>query len=222
MSWIKRVLGLEAPLPAKPGITSHSPGPQAPWGLASGRMLCLDPSLKLLLSDASTLEVPGDEKVWATGSIDLGQGTRLERFYLDDEDYFLQVVMHGPGANDIEDTILFGYHQVTPLTSREELVRLTGPESSVGLPFYELDGVEFVRQWGSEDGQTELVPMEERISNPEASYRIRHHSMLYARDLELVNRREFLLFSIEEDEEGNIALSTAVGVTLQLTDITVI
>lgn len=221
MSWIKRLLGMQAPLPAK-AAGRPALGPQAPLGLASGRMLCLDSKLALLLADASSVVVPQDEKVWATGSVDLGQGTRLERYYLDNEDYFLQVVMHGNGADDIEDIILFGYHQVTTIASRDELLRLTGPQSKVGLPFFELDGVEYQRQWGSEDGQTELVPMLERVSNPEASYQVRHHSMLYARDLELTNRREFLLFSVEEDEEGNVALSSAIGVTLQLTDITVI
>lgn len=221
MSWLKRVLGLQAPLPPRNG-DSRAPSAGAPLGLASGRMLCLDRKLGSLLADASTLEVPQDEKVWAVGSIDLGQGTRLARFYLDNEDYFLQVVMHGKGADDIEDIILFGYYQVTTIASRDELLRLTGPQSNIGLPFFELDGVEYERQWGSEDGQTELVPMEEQISNPEASYRVRHHSMLYARDIELVNRREFLLFSVEEDEQGNIALSSAVGVTLQVTDLSVI
>lgn len=221
MSWIKRLLGMQAPLPAKVD-GRPAMGPQAPLGLASGRMLCLDSKLALLLADASSVVVPEDEKVWATGSVDLGQGTRLERFYLDNEDYFLQVVMHGNGADDIEDIILFGYHQVTTIASRDELLRLTGPDSKVGLPFFELDGAEYQRQWGSEDGQTELVPMLERVSNPETSYQVRHHSMLYARDLELTNRREFLLFSVEEDEEGNVALSSAIGVTLQLTDITVI
>lgn len=185
-------------------------------------MLCLDKHLALLLADASTVELPADEKICATGSIDLGQGTRLERFYLDDEDYFLQVVMHGNAAEDIEDIILFGYHQVTPITSRDELLRLTGAQSPIGLPYFDLEGIEYTRQWGSEDGQTELVPMEERVRNPEDAYRVRHHSLLYARELDLVNRREFLLFSVEEDEEGNVALSTAVGITLQLTDITVI
>ncbi|MEE1926182.1 DUF2491 family protein [Pseudomonas sp. 148P] len=221
MSWIKRMLGLQAPLPAARG-TAPAQAPEAPLGLASGRMLCLDKHLPLLLADASTLVLPGDEKVWACGTLDLGQGTRLERFYLDDEDYFLQVVMHGNAAEDIEDIILFGYHQVTPINSRDELLRLTGPQSPIGLPGFELDGIEYQRQWGSEDGQTELVPMQEQVCNPETRYRVRHHSMLYARDIELVNRREFLLFSVEEDEEGNVALSTAVGITLQLTDITVI
>ncbi|MDF2643092.1 MAG: hypothetical protein K0R45_2365, partial [Pseudomonas sp.] len=73
-----------------------------------------------------------------------------------------------------------------------------------------------------EDGQTELTPLDEDVLSPESSYRVKHLSMLYAREIGLINRREFLLFSVEEDEEGAITLTTAVGVTLQSTDITVL
>ncbi|HCN45553.1 MAG TPA: DUF2491 domain-containing protein [Pseudomonas sp.] len=221
MSWIKRMLGLQAPLPA---ATRTFPvrSAEAPLGLAPQRRLCLDKHLSRLLAHTSTLSLPADEQIWAQGSIDLGQGMHLERFYLDDEDYFLQVVMHGSGAADVEDIILFGYHQVTPISSRDELLRLTGPQSPIGLPLFELEGVQYQRQWGDEAGQTELVALQEQVRNPEASYRVSHHSMLYARDLDLPDRREFLLFSAEEDEQGNVTLSTAIGVTLQPTDITVI
>src|SRR5471032_2496624 len=122
MSWIKRVMGFEAPTPAA-GATSVAPG--NPLGLASGRMLCLDRSLKLLLEGQSHVVVPDDEKVWAVGDIDLGQSMRLQRFYLDNEDYFLQVVMDGPAAEDIQDLILFGYHDVTTINSKEQLLQLT-------------------------------------------------------------------------------------------------
>ena len=220
MSWIKRMLGLQAPLPAAHD-TPRARTVESPFGLAPHRRLCLDRQLAERLADTSALSMPGDENVWAQGRIDLGDGLCLERFYLDDEDYFLQVVMHGDAADDIEDIILFGYLQVVPLGSRDELLRLTGPQSLIGLPLFELDGIQYQRQWGTEPGQTELVPMLEQVRNPQTRYRVHHHAMLYARDLDLPNRREFLLFSVEEDEGGNVSLSTAVGVTLQPADISV-
>lgn len=64
--------------------------------------------------------------------------------------------------------------------------------------------------------------MTEEVANPEGSYRIEHLSMLYARDTGLIDRREFLLLSVEEDEEGVVSLTTSVGVTLQSTDFTVL
>jgi hypothetical protein len=220
MSWFKRAMGLEAPKPS--GRVAGSLVPASPLGLGSGRMLCLDSSLKLLLDGHSHVMVPDDEKIWAVGRIDLGQSMSLHRFYLDDDDYFLQVVSDGPTAEDIQDIILFGYYSAVPITSKEELLRLTGPQSPIGLPIYEHEGEQYVRQWGTEDGQTELTPMDEDVLSPESSYRIKHLSMLYARDTGLINRREFLLFSVEEDEEGAITLTTAVGVTLQSTDINVL
>jgi hypothetical protein len=220
MSWFKRAMGLEAPKPS--GRVAGSLVPASPLGLGSGRMLCLDSSLKLLLDGHSHVVVPDDEKIWAVGRIDLGQSMSLHRFYLDDDDYFLQVVSDGPTAEDIQDIILFGYYSAVPITSKEELLRLTGPQSPIGLPIYEHEGEQYIRQWGTEDGQTELTPMDEDVLSPESSYRIKHLSMLYARDTGLINRREFLLFSVEEDEEGAITLTTAVGVTLQSTDINVL
>lgn len=220
MSKLKRWLGLEPPLPS--ADARRHPSDSRPLGLAAGRMLCLDPSLATLLDGQSHVTLPGDEKIWAVGTIELGQSTRIKRYYLDNEDYFLQVIMNGPQDSDIEAVILFGYHQVTPISSREELLRLAGPNARIGMQVYELEGEEYGRQWGSEDGQTELVPLHEYVVSPDASYGVEHQSMLYAREIGLLNRREFLLFSVEEDEEGAIALTTAVGVTLQITDIHVL
>lgn len=220
MSWFKRAMGLEAPKPS--GRVAGTAVTASPLGLASGRMLCLDPSLKTLLDGHSHVVIPGDEKVWAVGRIDLGQSMVIQRFYLDDDDYFLQVVSDGPAAEDIQDIILFGYYSAAPITSKEELLRLTGPQSQIGLPTYEHEGEEYVRQWGTEDGQTELTPLDEDVLSPDSGYRVKHLSMLYARETGLIGRREFLLLSVEEDEEGAITLTTAVGVTLQSTDITVL
>ncbi|QHF02532.1 DUF2491 family protein [Pseudomonas asturiensis] len=220
MNWFKRAMGLEAPKGPTQGTAAT--GSSGALGLASGRMLCLDTSLKMLLEGHSYVVVPGDEKVWAVGRIDLGQSLTLQRFYLDDEDYFLQVVSNGPNAEDIQDIILFGYYSAAPITSKDELLRLTGPGSKIGLPTYEHEGEVFERQWGTETGQTELTPLDEDIVSPDGAYRVKHLSMLYARETGLINRREFLLFSVEEDEEGAITLTTAVGVTLQSTDINVL
>lgn len=218
MGWLKRFMGFEAP---KPAAGRQAQG-NLPFGLGSGRMLKLDPSLKLLLDGHSELEVPEQEVVWAVGEVDLGQSVRLARFYMEDEDYWLQVVMNGTSAEDVRDIILFGYYSVLPINSDAELKRLVGPESTIGQPYYEHEGYEFVRQWGSEEGQTELTPISERVTSPETSYRIQHLSMLYARETGLTDRREFLLLSVEEDEQGNVSLTTSVGVTLQSTDFNVI
>lgn len=221
MSWLKRALGLQAPKASTQGQSLSSTAP-APLGLAPGRMICLSPNLKGLLAGESDLVVPADDKVWAIGTIDLGQAKQLIRCYLDSGDHFVQFVMNGPGPNDIEDVIVFGYYAVTTIASEQELQRLVGPRAKIGMPYYTLEGAEYARQWGSEEGQTELAPLIEQVINPEEDYQVSHNSMLYARNMGLTNRREFLLFSVEENAEGDVSLTTAVGVSLQLTDITVL
>ncbi|MGV8919432.1 MAG: DUF2491 family protein [Pseudomonas sp.] len=221
MSRLKRFLGLETPKPSDKSTGFPDAG-ELPLSLSLGRMICLDRSLKLLLAGETDLVVPDDEKIWAIGTVELGQAKRLVRIYLDNEDYYVLFVMDGPRADDIEEIILFGYHEVHTVASKSELLRLVGPGSKIGLPHYELEGAQYTRQWGDEDGQTEMTPMTEQVVNADKSYSVSHNSILYARDLGLTNRREFLFFSTEEDQEGNVSLSTAVGVTLQITDIKVL
>ncbi|GAB3395286.1 DUF2491 family protein [Azotobacter armeniacus] len=216
MSWFKRVLGIEAP-------KSRSTAPAAgPLGLGWGRAVSFDGSLGLLLEGRSRVRIPASQQIWSEGVIELGQSTWLSRYYMDDQDFWLQVHTTGERAGQVESLILFNYLDCTTVASEAELRRLAGPDSPIGLPRYRLDGDEFAREWGSEEGQTELVAFFERVRSANESYGIDHRAMLYARETGLTERREFLLFSVEEDEEGVVSLSTALGVSLYTTDLQVI
>lgn len=218
MGWFKQLMGLEAP---QTNAESISPLPiTGPLGLAPGKGVMFDTTLKLLLDGKTSVVIPGSQEVWANGTVDLGQSTWLSRYYMNDEDYWLQVHTTGEVAGQVESVILFNYLSYVTLSSEAELRRLAGPQSLIGLPTYTHNGVEYTRVWGSEAGQTELVAMSERVINPEDAYNVEHRSMLYARDTGLTDRREFLLFSVEEDAEGGISLSTSLGISLYTTDLT--
>jgi len=186
-----------------------------PFGLCSGSTFTPAQALKPLLEGCSTLQVPGAETVWAIGEVDLGQAVCLLRFYLDNEDYWLQVLMKGTEPGDI---VLFGYHSAVPVEDEAHLQRLVGSAARVGMPILEHDGYLYSRQWGGEQGQAEWVPLHEAVASPETRYGIQHLSMLYARDTGLPDRREFLLLSVEEDEQGALTFTTSLGVTLFPTD----
>jgi len=192
-----------------------SPSTNPPFGLLNGRRFIPDASLKPLLEGYSALQIPSPETVWAVGEVDLGDSVHLLRFYLDNEDYWLQVLMNG---DKVGDSVLFGYHSAVPIHDEAHLQRLVGSQSEVGLPIYEHDGCLYSRQWGREPGQARLVPLYERVVSPDARYGIQHLSMLYARDTGLPERREFLLLSAEEDEAGKATLTTSLGITLFPTD----
>ena len=223
MGWFKQLMGLEAPnkdtnTPSK-WTENDMPPATGPLGLALGKGVMFDTSLKLLLDGNTTVTIPGSQQIWSAGTVDLGQSTWLSRYYMNDEDYWLQVHTTGDIAGQVESVILFNYLSYITISSETELRRLAGPQSLIGLPTYTHNGVEYTREWGTENGQTELVALSEQLKNPEESYSIEHRSMLYARETGLTDRREFLLFSVEEDAEGTISLSTSLGVSLYTTDL---
>lgn len=213
MGWFKQFMGLEAP-----AATSQTPVDGA-LGLAQGRSVSFDSTLKLLLDDHSRVIIPPTQQIWSVGTVDLGQSQWLSRYYMDDEDYWLQVHTSGDQGGQVESVILFNYLRYATISSNSELQRLAGPNSDIGLPTYTLDGVQFTREWGTEAGQTELADLRERVVNPNESYIVEHRSMLYARDTGLTDRREFLLFSVEQDEEGTVSLSASLGISLYPTDL---
>ncbi|WP_248743615.1 MULTISPECIES: DUF2491 family protein [unclassified Pseudomonas] len=214
MGWLKNLLGTgSAPAPAREAASG-------PLGLAQGKGIRFDTTLALLLDGSTSVRVPDAQAIWSAGWIDLGQSNKLYRYYLDNEDFWLQV--HVTGDDQIESVTLFNYVSYVTVNSDAELQRLAGPNSLIGLPAYTHDGVSFTREWGTERGQTELVPLTEQVANPDESYTIEHHSMLYARETGLTDRRELLLFSVEQDEEGTVSLSTSLGISLYTTDLSTI
>jgi hypothetical protein len=216
MGWFKDLLGSSNWQTAAPTSTVAS----GPLGLAQGKAVRFDTTLALLLDGSTTVRVPFDQAIWSHGWVDLGQSNKLHRYYMNDEDFWLQI--HVTGDDQIESVTLFNYLSYVTVNSDAELQRLAGPNSSIGLPTYTHAGVEYTREWGTEQGQTELVPMTEQVVNPDESYTIEHHSMLYARETGLTDRRELLLFSVEQDEEGTVSLSTSLGISLYTTDLSTI
>lgn len=217
MSWLKKMLGLQA---------GHMPAQNAarerPLGLDNGKHVSVDASLALALNDHLSQPLfTGNQCVWSSGEIDLGQDNFLQRFYLEDNENWLQVHTTGGVDDQAAALILFSYASAVVVSSEAELARLAGPDSPIGQPTYSFAGNQFVREWGTEEGQTALIAYSEKVTSPHETYTVQHHAMLYARDTALANRREFLLFSAEEDQEGAVTLTTSVGISLYTTDLTV-
>lgn len=215
MSIWKRLLGLGSePSPVATDLPSGGP-----MGLSMGSLISIDPSLKMLFDGSTVVSIPTAQKAFAEGVIDLGQSHWLTRIYLDDEAYWLQALTTGARDGQLESLVLFNFVNSQSVHSAEELASIAGPGSAIGLPSYLHEGHEYRREWGSSDGQTELVDLIERVTNPNESYEVRHRSMLYSRDIGLTDRKELLLFSVEEAEDGGVSVSTSLGVTLFTSDI---
>lgn len=145
MGWFKQLLGLEAPnANTESKWTASGTSPVAgPLGLAFGKGVMFDTTLKLLLDGNTNVIIPGSQQIWSAGTVDLGQSNWLSRYYMNDEDYWLQVHTTGDIAGQVESVILFNYLSYVTINSEAELRRLAGPQSLIGLPTYTLNGVEY-------------------------------------------------------------------------------
>jgi hypothetical protein len=203
------------------------PQSKAPLDLRLGAMVSMDTSFSMLTSGISNVRGFGaDEVVCAKGVIDLGQGLTLHRYYLENDEFMLQVKTSGYDDNIVDEVILFNYDSVVYINGQEQLMTLAGKGSLIGLPTYAFGEQTYQRKWGFEPGMSELVRMQETVSNKKETYNVQHLAMLYTRNIGLSGREEFLLFSVEEAEGDNggleVSLSTALGFTLFANDIKVI
>lgn len=220
INWIKSIFGDN-----RQSSKNKSTFDKGPLGIAIGRMVKFDDILLETLKDKIKMPIPDslEQSVYAEGIIDVGHGTKLHRYYFDDSTTWLQITAAGTGADSIEDITLFYYVSGERPTSKTELDRLAGTNSRVGLKTYEYEGITYSREWGSELGQTELVGFDESVTNElNESYGVKLASMLYKRNIPGTERTEMILISVEEGEEENdITVSTAIGISLLSSDLSI-
>jgi hypothetical protein len=196
-----------------------------PLHLRRGGFLEIDPLPFQMVADRVnfTLAMPS-QPIAARGEVDLGGNSWLHRFYLDDDDTWLQVKTDG-GTRDehISECILWRYWDVQTPGSQAELGLIAGPHSAIGLPRYTVGAYVYERAWGVSAGQTELVPFRETVfdgSDTVASLTCQHYAMLYRRDVPSSDRKEYVLISVEE-APGRLQVVTSLGMDALQADFTV-
>lgn len=197
----------------------------APLHLRRGGFLEIDPLPFQMLADRVnfSLAVPA-QPIAARGEVDLGGNSWLHRFYLDDDDTWLQVKTDG-GTRDehVSECILWRYWDVQTPGSQAELGLIAGPHSGIGLPRYTVGTYVYERAWGVSAGQTELIPFRETVfdrSDTVASLACQHYAMLYRREVPSSDRKEYVLISVEE-APGRLQVVTSLGMDALQADFTV-
>ena len=205
------------PKPRHPGLPS-------PLQLRIGAAVRLDSILSKVLGDGRyVLELPESGKfltVESQGEVDLGEGVKLHRFYLD-EDWWLQVKASGAVLTDsdagIDGIHLFGFGDVLTPSSQAQLEEMA---SLIGRPSYAYADKSYDRLWGSGPGLATTADFQERVyPAAEASYGVRHQDMLHSRAIAGSERPEFLLVSVETDDKGEVSVVHSVGIALNAADI---
>jgi hypothetical protein len=198
--------------------------PPEPLGLRRGGFLEVDPVPFQMLSGKLNfaLQQPG-QPIATRGLVDLS-GSWLHRYYLDDDETWLQVKTDG-GTDDasVSECILWEYWDTKTPANQAELALAAGPASPVGLPTYQVGLYTYQRVWGVSYGQTELIPFIEQVFDRHdtiASFCCQHYSMLYRRTIEGTTRQEYVIISVEESP-GSLLVVTSVGIDLNPADLTV-
>ncbi|MGH8217876.1 MAG: DUF2491 family protein [Steroidobacteraceae bacterium] len=212
---------------AKEAIAPSAPRaalPPEPLKLRRGGFLEIDALPYRMLKDRANFELGQSAQPIATrGLVDLS-GTWLHRYYLDDDETWLQVKTDG-GTDDasVSECILWQYWDCKTPANLTELKSIAGPASEIGLPTYEVGAFLYQRVWGVARGQTELVPFIEQVfdkSDTVPSFSCQHYAMLYRRRIEDSARQEYVLISVEESPQ-NLDVCTSIGVDLNPADLTV-
>ncbi len=195
-----------------------------PLNLRRGGFLSIDPTPFRMLAEQMNFRLGNsDQPIAARGFVDLN-GSYLHRFYLDDDETWLQVKTDG-GMDDahVSECILWQYWDAKTPANQSELRFIAGSDSLIGLPTYRVGDHLYQRVWGVAPGNTELVPFVEIVYATDdrvPDYDCAHLAMLYRRALEGTEREEYVLISVEERPDS-LQVVTSVGIGVLRADLTV-
>ncbi|MCU0754341.1 MAG: YjfK family protein [Xanthomonadales bacterium] len=198
-----------------------SGGQALPLGLRMGAAVTVDPLPLKMLGAATLFHLPEDPQVVeARGEIDLGQGTRLHRFYLSD-DLFLQVNAQGASVEDLK---LFQFHDTVRPGSRSALDAWLRPGSELGQRQVTAFGQRWERCWGEpHEAWAPPVVFDEKVwkQGVAPDYDLTHYAMLYQRPLPN-DRWETLLISLEDAGPNDFSIVYSIGIDLSPADLEIV
>lgn len=164
----------------------------------------------------------------AVGHVDLGQGSHLVRFYLDNDTWIQANVEH----QQILEYKLFDFYRVAHLSDVEfdQLInagdKKTDQPGAQTLTLEATDGSarrpSYQRVWGDAASLwSPPVVLEEEVTTTEriVPRHVTHHAMLYERPIEGSERMEYVLVSAEDDGEGGFMRVDNLGVDIASVDI---
>ncbi|MFJ7311453.1 DUF2491 family protein [Pseudomonas sp. NPDC098747] len=195
----------------------HALSPPALQQLSARQGIAFKPAFRPLL-ETTAASTPENLKITGVGTTELPNVNALTRYYMNTENLWIQVQTANSPCDPSGTMILFNRINRVALDNEADLRRISGPDSPIGKPTYSFNDKTYNRIWEGESGQKTLIPFKEHIELIEDEFDVYHRAMLYSHTTTSAQRNEFLLFSIEDNTDGSISLSTSLGVSLYVSD----
>ncbi|EGQ7973439.1 YjfK family protein [Vibrio parahaemolyticus] len=188
-------------------------------GLRLGGVVEIDPlMLKLREPDLTIENAATTQIILAVGVIELGDDTRLVRYYTDDEGYF-QVLVEGPDDTGIKEISLWYFYDSTPIDTQTSWNNLLNEQ--IVTKEQELEGHLFQPHW---DNEKPVLMTEKMINKFGVKSEADTFAMLYSRTIEGGVTEELLIAGEERinNNRPDRLRYRATGIQLKITDYKVV
>jgi Protein of unknown function (DUF2491). len=208
----------------KSEVESASATPRGIGGFRLGGAVVVDALLFKANAGAFGFEPPaGDQPIEALGTVDLGGGTMLYRWYVEDDAWY-QVKAT---AGQVDEIKLFVFADTINPPSADAFRQWVEPTSDLGKPQLTFNGKTYQRVWGDgpADAWAPPVAYDERVTHPPgdtADFTMTHYSMLYQREIEgLPGRFEYLFVSAEDYGPNSFDVVFSLGTDVTDADLSI-
>ncbi|KEQ17941.1 DUF2491 family protein [Endozoicomonas numazuensis] len=202
------------------------PSLPTPLNLRLGSAVELDLLPFQMIRQQLNLTLPsGVQTIEAVGTIDLGGGSSLCRFYTADDGFFQISTTGGFETQHINDIKLFVFEQTENLASQSGVNLWVSDHGKIGQPGFTLNSTQYERAWDSEvTGKIEPVRFTETVYSRDkntATYDVDHLAMLYQRRLSNSGHYEYLLSSLEFTSDDEATAVISVGIDLEISSMSI-
>lgn len=191
-------------------------------GLGIGHSFEVDPLFLKLIEPELVIESAAPTQiVQSVGVVEL-DGTKIFRFYTDDEAFLQIVAQGGVDAQHVLDVKLFHYYNTLDMSDKSRWDELL--DQKIGTPTYELEGHTYERVWSTASEYHQPIHMRETTYEKNGDDSTTDQfTMLFERKLSDGTAESLFLSAEEFLNEDNLerCLVLSTGITLTPSQITI-
>ncbi|ODA36320.1 hypothetical protein A8L45_01370 [Veronia pacifica] len=182
-------------------------------GFTLGAVVNVDRVRLAILEDDLTFEnASASQTILAVGVVPLGEGTRVIRYYTDDDGFF-QILQQGTQDSGVKEISLWYFFDNTPIDTDSRWDTVLADEVVTPERHYELDGNQFDAYWGHE---RPVAMTETTYTSDGQKTETDQFVMLYSRDISDGLTEELMIAAEEKGSEMGFERIVARSTGIQL------